>query len=247
MAITEPDVETTWRPPERIVKIAGVQMPVRDSTNDQGRPPVVLLHGLSMTSDSCWHGTYARLAGHHRVVAFDLRGHGSGLPVKGRFSLEACADDVVAVATALGLDRFIAVGYSIGGLIAQTLWHRNRQALAGLVLGATAHYPLTPVEWALGAAPVMGMPWVFGSALQAAAKFDARPWIESVDVPSAVVVTTRDVVIIPWRQRALANAIPGATTHELRSGHLAPIRHPHRLAHAIVSACDAVVGTGARV
>ena len=122
---------------------------MRDSIDDHGRPPVVLLHGLSMTSDSCWHGTYAPLAAHHRVVAFDLRGHGSGLPVEGHFSLEACADDVVAVATALGLDRFIAVGYSIGGLIAQTLWHRHRQALSGLVLGATAHYPLTPVEWAL--------------------------------------------------------------------------------------------------
>jgi 3-oxoadipate enol-lactonase len=237
-----------------------------------------------MTSDSCWHGTYALLAARHRVVAFDLRGHGSGLPVEGHFSLEVCADDVLAVADALGLDRFIAVGYSIGGLIAQTLWHRDRQALYGMVLGATAHYPLTPVEWALSAAPVMGKrwrrgitarpvgppvaaaeyllrrisdpevradvarrshiePWVFGSALQAAAKFDARPWIDSVDVPTAVVITTRDAVIIPWRQRALANAIPGATSRELRAGHLAPIRHPHRLARAIVSACDSVVGT----
>ena len=273
-----------WRPAERLLNIAGAQIPVRDSLHDHARPPVVLLHGLSMTADSCWHGTYQRLATRHRVVAFDLRGHGSGLPVEGQFSLDACADDVLAVADALGLGRFVAVGYSIGGLIAQTLWHRDRQALRGLVLGATAHYPLTPVEWALRAAPVMGMrwrrgltarpvgppvaaaeyllrsisdpeiradvarqshiePWVFASALQAAAKFDARPWIGSVDVPTAVVITTRDSVIIPWRQRALASAIPGATTHALRAGHLAPIRHPHRLARAIVSACDSVVVT----
>ena len=279
----ETDTTTTWMPPERHVNIAGAQIPVRDSTDDHGRPPVVLLHGLCMTSDSCWHGTYELLAARHRVIAFDLRGHGLGLPVEGHFSLEACADDAVAVATALGLDRFIAVGYSIGGLIAQTLWRRHGQALSGLVLGATAHYPLSPVEWALSAAPVIGMrwrrgltarplgppaaavehllrrisdpevrasmarrsqvePWVFASALQAAAKFDARPWIDSVDVPTTVVVTTRDAVIIPWRQRSLANAIPGATTHELRSGHLAPIRHPHRLARAIVSASDAVAG-----
>ena len=285
VAITqEAQVAATWMPAERMVNIAGARIPVRDSLNDHARPPVVLLHGLSMTSDSCWHGTYQRLAAHHRVVAFDLRGHGSGLPVEEHFSLDACADDVVAVATALGLDRFIAVGYSIGGLIAQTLWRRHRQALTGLVLGATAHYPLTPVEWALSAAPIMGTnwrrglnarpvgppvaaaeyllrsisdpevradvarrshiePWVFASALQAAAKFDARPWIDSVDVPTAVVITTRDAVIIPWRQRALANAIPGATTHDLLAGHLAPIRHPHRLAGAIVSACDSVVGT----
>ena len=136
-------------PAARMVNIDGTQILVRDSANDHGRPPVVLLHGLSMTSDSCWYGSYAPLAARHRVVAFDLRGHGSGIPVKGHFSLEACADDVLAVADALGLGRFIAVGYSIGGLIAQTLWHRDRRAVSGLVLGATAHYPLTPVEWAL--------------------------------------------------------------------------------------------------
>lgn len=182
-----------------------------------------------MTSDACWHGTYAPLAEHHRVVAFDLRGHGCGLPVRGRFSLQVCAEDVLAVGDALGLGRFIAVGYSIGGLIAQTLWRRDPDALDGLVLGATAHFPLTPVEWALGA------------ALQAAAKFDARPWIAAIDVPAAVVITTRDAVIIPWRQRALASAIPGATSHEVGAGHLAPIRHPQRLARGIVSACDSVV------
>ena len=256
--------QMTWKPPERTVEVAGGQIPIRDSTDGHGRPPVILIHGLSMTSDSCWRGSYEPLAAHHRVVAFDLRGHGSGLPVQGHFSLEACADDVVAVAAELGLDRFIAVGYSIGGLIAQTIWRRHREVLSGLVLGATAHYPLTPVEWALGATPVMGTsgrheadpgvwataarrshiaPWVFASALQAAARFDARPWIDAVDVPTAVVLTTRDAVIIPWRQRALANAIPGATTHEVRSGHLAPIRHPHRLASAIVRACETVVGT----
>jgi 3-oxoadipate enol-lactonase len=269
-----------------MINVGGAQIPVRDSVKDHARPPVVLLHGLSMTSDSCWQGTYEPLAARHRVVAFDLRGHGSGSPVKGYFSLETCADDVLAVVETLGLDRFIAVGYSIGGLIAQTLWHRDRHALKGMVLCATAHYPLTPVEWALSAAPRMGMswrrgmtarpvglpaaateyllrsisdpavradvarrshiePWVFGSALQAAAKFDARPWIDSVDVPTAVVITTRDAIMIPWRQRALANAIPDATSHELRAGHLAPVRHPHRLARAIVSACESVVGTRA--
>lgn len=283
----ELDVETTWMPAARTVNIAGMQIAVRDSLVDHGRASVVLLHGLSMTSDSCWHGTYGPLAARHRVVAFDLRGHGSGLPVERHFSLETCADDVLAVADELGLVRFIAIGYSIGGLIAQTLWHRNRGALGGLVLAATAHYPLTPVEWALSAVPVMGMrwrrgltarpvgppvvaaeyllrsiadpevradvarqahiePWVFVSALQAAAKFDARPWIDSVDVPTAVVIPTRDAVIVPWRQRALANAIPGATTHEVKGGHLVPIRHPHRLARAMVSACDAVVGTRPR-
>ncbi|MET1050505.1 MAG: alpha/beta fold hydrolase, partial [Acidimicrobiales bacterium] len=34
--------------------------------------------------------------------------------------------------------RFIPVGYSMGGLIAQLTWHRHRDRVGGLVLGATA-------------------------------------------------------------------------------------------------------------
>jgi len=273
-------IDTTWFPPARVVEVGGHPVRVRDSGGDDGRAAVVLLHGLGLTSDSCWFGTYARLARTHRVVAFDLRGHGSGLPVHDHFSIEVCADDAVAVADALGIARFTAVGYSIGGLVAQEIWHRSPLSLRGLVLCSTAHYPLTPVEWALAAAPVMGTrwrrgfashpigpplaaveyllrgiedeqvraavaqaavavePWVFASALQAAAKFDARAWIELVDVPTAVIVTTRDAVIIPWRQRSLAKAIPNSSTYEVHAGHTAPMRHPHRWTQAIVAACN---------
>jgi pimeloyl-ACP methyl ester carboxylesterase len=45
---------------------------------------------------------------------------------------------VAAVAAALGIDRLIVIGYSMGGLIAQLVWQRHRQLTAGLVLCATA-------------------------------------------------------------------------------------------------------------
>jgi pimeloyl-ACP methyl ester carboxylesterase len=61
------------------------------------------------------------MAAPRRAVAFDLRGHGAGLPLRRRFSIEECADDVRIVADALGLPPFIAVGYSLGGLVAQAL------------------------------------------------------------------------------------------------------------------------------
>jgi pimeloyl-ACP methyl ester carboxylesterase len=44
----------------------------------------------------------------------------------------------VALADALGVDRFIPVGYSMGGLVAQLIWHRHPDRVEGLVLGATA-------------------------------------------------------------------------------------------------------------
>jgi pimeloyl-ACP methyl ester carboxylesterase len=45
---------------------------------------------------------------------------------------------VAALADTLDLDRFVAVGYSMGGPIAQLMWHRHPDRVAGLVLCATA-------------------------------------------------------------------------------------------------------------
>jgi 3-oxoadipate enol-lactonase len=76
--------------------------------------------------------------------------------------------------------------------------------------------------------------------MQAAARFDSRQWIGEVDVPTEVVVTTRDVMILPWRQRRLRKEITGATERELRAGHLAPLTHGDEFTLAIVDACESV-------
>ena len=72
------------------------------------------------------------------MVALDHRGHGKGLRTWW-FRLEDCADDAVAVAAALGIDRFVAVGYSMGGPVAKLAWRRHPDRVAGLVLCATAY------------------------------------------------------------------------------------------------------------
>ena len=46
-------------------------------------------------------------------------------------------------------------------------------------------------------------------------------WIDQVDVPTAVVCTTRDHAVKPELQLALVDAIPGATVHRIDDGHLA--------------------------
>ena len=101
-------------------------------------PTVVLLHGWTATADLNWFPSYEPLAEHVRVVALDHRGHGRGIRTNRRFRLADCADDAVALADTLGIDRFIPVGYSMGGLVAQLVWRRHRDRVDGLVLGATA-------------------------------------------------------------------------------------------------------------
>jgi len=111
---------------------------VWDCPGRPGVPAVLLVHGVTLTTELNWSAVIPALAGPFRVLGFDQRGHGHGLAWTSGYRLEDCADDVAAVAAALGIRRMIVVGYSMGGLIAQLVWHRHRPLTAGLVLCATA-------------------------------------------------------------------------------------------------------------
>jgi 3-oxoadipate enol-lactonase len=99
---------------------------------------VVLLHGLAATTSINWPGAFRALSSQFRVVALDHRGHGRGIRTPWPFRLEDCADDVVALADTLGIERLIAVGYSMGGPIALLARRRHAERVSGLVLCATS-------------------------------------------------------------------------------------------------------------
>jgi 3-oxoadipate enol-lactonase len=110
---------------------------VVDVPGPPGAPTLVLLHALGCTGYLSWFPSILVLAQDYRVVVLDQRWHGRGIRSK-RFRLKDCADDVAALADELGIDRFIPVGYSMGGLIAQLVWQRHPHRVEGLVLAATA-------------------------------------------------------------------------------------------------------------
>src|SRR3954471_22878677 len=110
---------------------------VIDLPGPPGAPTLILLHALATTAALSWYPSMQALSQHYRVIAFDQRWHGRGIRCE-KFQLEDCADDVVAVADALGIDRFTVVGYSMGGAVAQLVWRRHRARVDGLVLAATA-------------------------------------------------------------------------------------------------------------
>jgi 3-oxoadipate enol-lactonase len=125
--------------------ISSVDLPGRGTTAvwQCAGPPdaetLVLLHGVTMTAELCWVRVLERLGRQFRIVAPDLRGHGDGIPLRGsRFRLEDSADDIAALADVLDIKRFAAVGYSMGGMVAQLLWRRHPRLVSGLVLCATA-------------------------------------------------------------------------------------------------------------
>ena len=167
------DVATPDLPEGRFVELPDRgTIVVRDFGPRDAETTIMLLHGWTATADLNWFRCYAGLGQDYRVVAFDHRGHGSGLRSKKRFRLEDCADDAVAVADALDIERFVPVGYSMGGPIAQLTWRRHPERVDGIVLCATA--PIFNVERAerLG--------FLGGSALAAIARItpaQARVWL----------------------------------------------------------------------
>jgi 3-oxoadipate enol-lactonase len=116
----------------------GVSLAYRDSAVSLADEPLVLLHGVGVTADLNWGATYADLCRHFRVVAPDLPGHGRYSRPWPKFSIQKCADHIVALADSLGIDRFIACGYSMGSLVAQELWRSHPDRIDGLVLCATS-------------------------------------------------------------------------------------------------------------
>lgn len=84
-----------------------------------------------------------------RAVALELRGHGgSDPPADGDHSIGGYRADVASCADALGLDRFVLVGHSMGAAVAAAYAADNASRVAGLVLvdGAFAREESTPDE-----------------------------------------------------------------------------------------------------
>ena len=239
---------------------------VRHHPAPPGAPTVLLLHGIGVTADANWFPTYPALADHFGVVAVDHRGHGRGIRAPGRVTLATLADDAAAVLEVLGVERAIAVGYSMGGPVAQLFWHRHRARTAGLVLCATAHRfrgfePVRDLAPSLvQRARARATPperrgrldrelqrWITAelrsvdrrSAIQAGfsmARFDSSAWIGEVDVPHAVVVTTRDAAVVPPRQRRLAAALPAPSVHDVPTDHTGCVTRPAVFVPALLEA-----------
>lgn len=263
---------------------------VIDMAGPEGAPTLILLHALATTAALSWYPSMHELAKSYRVIAFDQRWHGRGIKSE-TFSFDDCADDVVAVADARGVERFTVVGYSMGGAIAQLVWRRHRHRVEGLVLAATArNFRGKPLErmWFMltnvamrrwGARAHFGMqqlasrladtpaaltaddakvgPWAIQefrstsmwsllAAIDAVGKFESSAWIRRVDVPTSVIVATRDRFIPTRRQHSLAAAIPGAMCYEVEGSHAALVLGKNDFVPTLLEACESVTKRIAR-
>jgi pimeloyl-ACP methyl ester carboxylesterase len=97
-----------------------------------------LCHALGCTANLTWFASIGALREHYNLVLMDMRWHGRGISDGRFFRLSDCADDWVALADVMGIESFIPVGYSMGGVVAQEIWRRHPDRVEGLVLCSTA-------------------------------------------------------------------------------------------------------------
>jgi pimeloyl-ACP methyl ester carboxylesterase len=154
-----PKQEHPLRVPGRTVFVGDREFFLREAGPIDG-PPLVLIHGLGNNSLENWYELIKRLQHRHRIVAVDMRNHGKSDKPRERFEIGQMADEVAGMMDAVGIDRAAAVGFSMGGMIAQELAYRHPHRVTRMVLmGTTSHH-------ARGRKAISWLGFVLGRALE---------------------------------------------------------------------------------
>lgn len=133
--------------------------------------------------------------------------------------------------------------FSMGALRALS---RSRTLHNGALRGARALIGVEAADihdWALAEFRSTS-PWAIGQAVASLGRFHSTHWLPMVDVPTAVVIPSRDRVIPPSRQHRVASLIPAVTIHEGDFGHAGCVLQAEKFLPVFM---EAVNSTQARV
>ncbi|MBM9463662.1 alpha/beta fold hydrolase [Aeromicrobium sp. YIM 150415] len=116
----------------RALDLADQRISYAETPGPAGPPPIVLLHGGGV-DHRMWR-PQATAFDDRRVIAPDARGHGGSSDASATYRL---ADDVIALLDALGIDRAVLVGVSMGGGTAVDVALEYPDRVAALVVSGT--------------------------------------------------------------------------------------------------------------
>ena len=113
----------------------GLKLHFRDYLGRSDRPPLLCLPGLTRNARD-FADLAQRLAGEWRVLCPDLRGRGDSAYAKDSASYNPVqyADDLELLLADQAIDRFVAIGTSLGGILTMLLAARRPDRIAGALL-----------------------------------------------------------------------------------------------------------------
>jgi pimeloyl-ACP methyl ester carboxylesterase len=113
----------------------GLRLHYRDYPGRSDRPPLLCIPGLTRNARD-YAALAERLAGEWRVIAVDLRGRGESAYAKDPMTYVPLTylQDLEALVVELKLDRFVAIGTSLGGILTMLMASTHPERIAGAVL-----------------------------------------------------------------------------------------------------------------
>ena len=186
--------------------------------------PVLLLPGLGLSATT-WAQIGARLSSKHLVIYADPRGSAESDGPDAPYTGEHLAADMAAVLDAAGVQDAHVVGMSMGGMIAQHVALEHPDRVRSLTLIATyaaaderarrvldAALLHLPCRLTADAADTSG----YARQLEFCRSHDTCARLCALEVPTQVIVGTRDFLISTSAARQLAELVSGACYEEVQ-------------------------------
>ena len=123
--------------------------------------PLVAMSHAALVDHTFFARLLPPLLPRHRILTWDIRGHGASRPLDGRFLIPDAVDDLIALLDALEIERAVMLGQSMGTYVGQELVYRHPDRAAALIviggtcitadpgrLGRAGLKIATPIMWA---------------------------------------------------------------------------------------------------
>ena len=108
-----------------------------------GEPALLFVHGWCC-DHTYWRPQISEFSRRHRVVAVDLRGHGASDKPDEEYTISGYVDDLAWLFGSIGLQRPVAIGHSMGGVIVANLVRKHPALARAAVFVDSLLMPLGP-------------------------------------------------------------------------------------------------------
>ena len=122
-------------------KVNGLDMYYEVHGEDNGKPPLVLLHGALSATGTSFGELVPAFAKSRRVIAIEQQAHGHTADTDRPLRMNTMADDTLALLSQIGVEKADFFGYSVGAGIAIDIVVRHPEAVGKLVLASASYTP----------------------------------------------------------------------------------------------------------